>query len=107
MRKLLQTHLGHRAVFIMGHILQDKYILHCYITLTVVSCCYDQVYEIFNKSCLREILQVRGSDGVSTFRMVRLRTHSLTYHVLSNVVFHYLPCGFGLPECPSPMVGPP
>ena len=33
MRKLLQTHLGHRAIFIMGHILQDKYILHCCNTL--------------------------------------------------------------------------
>jgi len=28
MRKLLETHLGHRAIFIMGHILQDKWVSH-------------------------------------------------------------------------------
>jgi len=44
MRKLLETHLGHRAIFIMGHILQDKYVSHCckiqanhsYLSLTVM-----------------------------------------------------------------------
>ena len=32
----------------------------------LVFCCYQQVYDIFNMSCLWVILQVRGRDGVST-----------------------------------------
>jgi len=33
---------------------------------SLVFCCYQQVYDIFNTSCLRVILQVRGRDGMST-----------------------------------------
>ena len=60
MRKLLQTHLGHRAVFIMGHILQDKYILHCYITLTVVSCCFPPFPQIDIIGDVVIVWRVRG-----------------------------------------------
>jgi len=31
-----------------------------------VFCCYRQVYDILNMSCLGVILQVRGRDGMST-----------------------------------------
>ena len=60
-------------------------------------------------SCLGVILQVRGRDGMSTLQngVDALHTHSLTYHVFARVVSRCLPCGFRLPECPSPMVGPP
>jgi len=34
--------------------------------VSLVFCCYQQVYDIFNMSCLRVILQVRGHDGMST-----------------------------------------
>ena len=32
---------------------------------SLVFCCYQQVYHIFNMSCLRVILQVSGHDGMS------------------------------------------
>jgi len=36
------------------------------LSLSLVYCCYKQVYDIFNTSCLGVILQVRGRDGMST-----------------------------------------
>jgi len=39
-------------------------------------------------------------------KMVRLHTH-ITYRVFARVVSHWLPCGYRLPERPSPMVRPP
>jgi len=35
-------------------------------TLSLVFCCYQQVYYIFNVSCLGVIPQVRDHDGMST-----------------------------------------
>jgi len=38
--------------------------VHTHISL--VFSCYQQVYDLFNMSCLEVILQVRGRDGMST-----------------------------------------
>ena len=54
-------------------------------------------------SCLGMILQVRGCDGMSTLQN-GAATYSLTYDIFVRVVSHCLPCGFGLPMCPSAMV---
>jgi len=73
---------------------------------SLVICCYWQVY-FFNMSCLGVvILQVGAVMACLYRRMVRMHTHSLTYHVFARVVSRCLPCGFRLPECP-PMAGPP
>jgi len=34
-------------------------------SLSSVFCCYQQVYDIFNMSCLGVMLQMRGRDGMS------------------------------------------
>jgi len=36
------------------------------VSVSLVFCCYQQVYGIFNMSCLGMILQVTGRDGMST-----------------------------------------
>ena len=37
-------------------------------TISLVFCCYQQVYDMFNTSCLGVILQVRGRDSMSTLQ---------------------------------------
>ena len=65
----------------------------------LVFCCYQQVYDLFNMSCLWVILQLRGRDGMSTPRNGGCIL-SLTYHAFAEVVSRCLPCTFHLPECP-------
>ena len=43
----------------------DVFLRHGVVSLSLVFCCYQQVYDIFNMSCLGVILQVRGCDGMS------------------------------------------
>jgi len=61
---------------------------------------------LFNMSCLGVILlQVRRRDGMST-----PQNGAAAYsqsHVFAKVVSCCLPCGFCLPESPSPTVCPP
>jgi len=50
--------------------------------ISLVFCCYQQAYDIFNMSCLGVILQVRGRDGISTPQngaAAYSQSHSLTY----------------------------
>ena len=72
-------------------------------TLSLVFCCYQQVCDIFNMSRLWVILQVRGRDGMSTPQ------NGATAYSQSHIsrICQCLPCGFSLPGCPSPTVGPP
>ena len=94
---------------------------------SVVFCCYQQIYDIFNMSCLGVILQLRAmmapqirSTILALYKLVCMYvclhrrmvwlhtlTHNLTYYIFAMVVSCCLPCSFRLPECPSPMVGPP
>ena len=58
---------------------------------------------IFNTSFLGVILLMRGqSDGIGIHTLLNgaAAYSSLTYHVFTRVVFHCVPCGFRLPECP-------
>jgi len=51
--------------------------------LSLVSCCCQQVYDILNMSCLQCRHAIRWGAMMACLhcRMVRLHTHSLTYHV--------------------------
>ena len=68
--------------------------------ISLVFCSYEQVYDIFNTSRLGVILQVRGHDGMSTPQN-GVAAYSQS-HVFARVVSCCVPCGFHLPECPSP-----
>ena len=59
--------------------------------LSLVFCCYQQVYDIFNTSCLGMIL---GRDGMSAPQNDMMHTHSLMYHVFARVVSLCLSCSF-------------
>jgi len=91
-----------------SHIIPAQHQRHRRHSTAIVSSLLHSRFMIhFNTSCLGVILQVRGRDGMSIHRrMVRLHTHSLTYHVFARLVSRCRPCSFRLPECPSPMVGP-
>ena len=73
------------------------------LSLSLVFCRHQQVHDVFNVTCLEVILQVRGRDGMSTLQN-GAAAYSQSY-VFARVVSRCLPCGFRLPECPSPMVG--
>jgi len=94
----------------MQHNSTETYIiLAILITLSPVFCCYQQVYDIFNMSCLGMILQVSGLDGMSIPQ--NGATAYSQYHVS-----HICQGGFPLPSprvfvflsilLLSPMVGP-
>ena len=70
-----------------------------------IFCCCQQVYDIFNMSCLGVILQVRVVMAYLHRRMVRLHTHSLMY--LPGWFPVAFPAVFIFLQCPSPMAGPP
>ena len=75
------------------------------LSLSPVFCRYQQIYDIFNMSCLGVIFHVRGRDGMST-----PQNGAATYsqsHVFATVVSRCHPCSFRLPECSPPMAGPP
>jgi len=63
-------------------------ILRCRkLSLSLIFCCYQQVYDTVNTSCLWVTLQVRGCDGMSTPQNgAAAYTHSLTYHISARVV---------------------
>ena len=61
----------------------------------------------FNMSRLGVILQWGAVMACLHHRMVRMHTHSLTYHVFARVVSRCFPCSFRLSKCPSPTVSPP
>jgi len=78
------------------------------LSISLVFCCCQQVYDIvFNMSCVGVILHVRGLDGISTPQNGAAAYSVLRYHIFARVVSRCVPRGFRLPECPSPMVGPP
>jgi len=58
------------------------------LTLSLVFCCYEQVYDIYNMSCLGVILQVRGRDGISTPQN-GVAAYS-QYHIFARVVYRCL-----------------
>jgi len=61
----------------------------------------------FDMSCLGVILQVRGRDGMSTPQNGAAACSQSHVSCICQGGSRCLPCGFRLPECPSPMVGPP
>ena len=73
--------------------------------VSLVCCCYQQVYDILNMSCLGVILHVRGRDGMSTPQNgVAAYSQSSVSHICQGG-FLLLSLQFCLPERPS-MVGP-
>jgi len=72
------TSLQHTGNYSLPPHCDEQFSFSISFSLSLVFCCYQQVYDIFNMLCLGMILQVRGRDGMSTLQ-VRLDTHSLTY----------------------------
>jgi len=57
-------------------------------SLSVVFCCYQQVYDIFNMSSRGDTVQVRGRDGMSTPQ------NGVTAYSQSHVLSHICQGGF-------------
>jgi len=54
------------VVYSNSFIFKILFYRHIHVSLSLVFCSYQQVYDIFNMSCLGVILQVMGRDGMST-----------------------------------------
>jgi len=69
--------------------------------LSLVLCCYQQVYDIFNMSCLGVILHMRDRNGMSTLLNGAAAYSQSHVSCICQVVSHCIPCGFRLLVCPS------
>jgi len=75
----------------INKVLQGTWRVYIPLISLLVFCCWQQVYDIFNVSCLGVILKVRGCDGMST-----PQNGAAAYsqsHVFARVVYRCLPCG--------------